>query len=64
MDLELNEEQRMVRDMVRDLAQKEIAPRAAEVDKSEQFPAENIRKMAELGLLGLPYPEQLRRRRR
>jgi butyryl-CoA dehydrogenase len=58
MDLELNEEQRMVRDMVRDLAQKEIAPRAAEVDKSEQFPAENIRKMAELGLLGLPYPER------
>jgi len=58
MDFELNEEQRMVRDMVRDLAQNEIAPRAAEVDKSEQFPAENIRKMAQLGLLGLPYPEK------
>ena len=58
MDFELNEEQRLVRDMVRDLAQKEIAPRAAEVDKSEEFPAENIRKMAELGLLGLPYPEK------
>jgi len=58
MNFELNEEQRLVRDMVRDLAQKEIAPRAAEVDKSEQFPAENIAKMAELGLLGLPYPEK------
>jgi butyryl-CoA dehydrogenase len=58
MIFELDEEQRMVRDMVRDLAQKEIAPRAAEVDKTEQFPAENIRKMAELGLLGLPYPEE------
>ncbi|HNS49650.1 MAG TPA: acyl-CoA dehydrogenase [Anaerolineae bacterium] len=58
MDLELNEEQRMVRGMVRDLAQKEIGPRAAEVDKSEQFPAENIRRLAELGLLGLPYPER------
>ena len=58
MDLELNEEQRMVREMVRDLAQKEIGPRAAEVDKSEQFPAENIRKLGELGLLGLPYPER------
>src|SRR5512136_1046232 len=58
MDMELSEEQRMVRDMVRDLAQKEIAPRAAQVDKSEEFPAENIRKMAELGLLGLPYPEK------
>jgi butyryl-CoA dehydrogenase len=56
---ELNEEQRMVRDMVRDLARNEIAPRAAEVDKTEEFPAENIRKMAELGLLGLPYPEEL-----
>jgi butyryl-CoA dehydrogenase len=56
---ELNEEQRMVRDMVRDLARNEIAPRAAEVDKTEEFPAENIRKMAELGLLGLPYPEEV-----
>lgn len=58
MDLELNEEQRLVRDMVRDLAQNEIAPRAAQVDKSEEFPAENIRQMAELGLMGLPYPEK------
>jgi butyryl-CoA dehydrogenase len=58
MDFELNEEQRLVRDMVRDLATREIAPRAAEVDKTEEFPAENIRKMAELGLLGLPYPEE------
>jgi len=58
MDFELNEEQRLVRDMVRDFAQNEIAPRAAEVDKSEEFPAENIRQMAELELLGLPYPEK------
>ncbi len=58
MDFELNEEQRLVRDMVRDFAQNEIAPRAAEVDKTEEFPAENIRQMAELGLMGLPYPEE------
>jgi butyryl-CoA dehydrogenase len=58
MDFELNEEQRMVRDMVHDFAQKEVAPRAALVDKTEEFPAENIRQMAELGLLGLPYPEE------
>jgi alkylation response protein AidB-like acyl-CoA dehydrogenase len=58
MIFELSEEQRMVRDMVHDVAQKEIAPRAAETDKTEQFPAENIRKMAELGLMGLPYPEE------
>jgi len=58
MDLELSEEQRLVREMVHDFAQKEIAPRAAQVDKAEEFPAENIRQMAELGLLGLPYPEK------
>jgi alkylation response protein AidB-like acyl-CoA dehydrogenase len=58
MDFELNEEQRLVRDMVRDLARNEIAPRAAEVDRTEEFPAENIRQMAELDLMGLPYPEK------
>jgi alkylation response protein AidB-like acyl-CoA dehydrogenase len=58
MNFELNEEQRLVRDMVHDFAQNEIAPRAAEVDKTEEFPAGNIHKMAELGLLGLPYPEE------
>ena len=57
MDFELNEEQKMVRDMVRDFAQKEVAPRAALVDKTEEFPAENIRQMGELGLLGLPLSE-------
>jgi alkylation response protein AidB-like acyl-CoA dehydrogenase len=58
MDFELNEEQRLVRDMVRDFAEKEIAPNAAAVDKAAEFPAENIRKMADLGLMGLPYPEE------
>ena len=58
MEFELNEEQRLARDMVRDLARKEIAPRARETDKTEEFPAENIGRMAELGLLGLPYPEE------
>ncbi len=58
MRFELNEEQRLVRDMVRDFARAEIAPRSAEVDKTEEFPADNIHKMAELGLLGLPYPEE------
>ena len=58
MNFELSEEQRLVRDMVRDFAQNELVPRAAEVDKTEEFPADNIRKMAGLGLLGLPYPEK------
>ena len=58
MDFRLNEEQRMVRGMVRDLARNEIAPRAAQVDKGEEFPEETIRQMSELGLMGLPYPEE------
>jgi alkylation response protein AidB-like acyl-CoA dehydrogenase len=58
VEFELNEEQRMVRDMVHSFAQNELAPRAAEVDKTEEFPADNVRKMAELELMGLPYPEE------
>ena len=57
MEFELNEEQRMVRSMVRDLSQNEFAPRAAQVDSTEAFPAENIDRLAQLGLMGLPYPE-------
>ena len=58
MSFQLSEEQRLVRGMVRELARKEIAPRAADVDKGEQFPEENLHKMADLGLMGLPYPEE------
>ena len=58
MDFELNDEQRLIRDMVRDFAQNEIAPIAAEMDKTETFPWPVIRKMGELGLLGLPIPEK------
>ena len=57
MEFELNEEQRMVRSMVRDLSQNEFAPRAAQVDSTEAFPVENIDRLAQLGLMGLPYPE-------
>ena len=58
MEFELNEEQRMIRKMVRDFAEKEIAPKAAELDETKEFPWETIRKMADLGLLGLPVPEE------
>ncbi len=58
MNLQLTDEQRMVRDTVREFAQNEVAPRAREVDETARFPAENFQKMAELGLLGLPYPEK------
>lgn len=58
MDLTLTEEQRMIRDMARDFAEKELAPRAAERDEKEEFPAEALRKMGQLGLLGLVVPEE------
>lgn len=58
MPYQLTEEQIMLRDMVRKLAQNEIAPRAAEIDRTHRFPRENIEKMAELGLMGVPIPEE------
>ncbi|MDP3046555.1 MAG: acyl-CoA dehydrogenase family protein, partial [Chloroflexota bacterium] len=58
MDFDLTDDQRMIRDMVRDFAQKEIAPIAAEMDKTEEFPWPVVRKMGKLGLLGLPIPEK------
>ena len=58
MDFELSDEQRMVRDMVRSFATREVAPVAARVDESGEFPWDTIRKAARLGLLGLPIPEK------
>lgn len=58
MDFQLTEEQQMIREMVRDFAEKEIMPIAAEVDREGQFPADNFKTMAELGILGLPWPEK------
>ncbi|HDH09812.1 MAG TPA: acyl-CoA dehydrogenase, partial [Chloroflexi bacterium] len=58
MDLKLTEEQEMVRKMARDFAQKEVAPIAAEMDEKGEVPFENIKKMGQLGLLGLTAPEE------
>jgi len=58
MDFELTEEQRMIRRMVREFAEKEIAPRAEEIDETDQFPEDLFRRMGELGILGLPFPEE------
>ena len=54
----LTEEQYSLRKVLRDFAKKEIAPHAAEYDRTEQFPWQNIEKMAGLGIMGLPVPEQ------
>src|SRR6202167_1153046 len=58
MDFELTEEQRMIRDTERDCASREVAPKAAELDKSARWPAEIVGKMAELGLLGVAIPQE------
>jgi short-chain 2-methylacyl-CoA dehydrogenase len=57
MDFTLNEEQQAIRDTCRDFAEQEIKPLAEEMDRTGEFPYEVIRKMGELGLLGLPFPE-------
>jgi butyryl-CoA dehydrogenase len=61
MDLSLyfTEQQFQVRDMVREFSQNEIAPVAKELDQSSTFPWDNIRKMGELGLLGVPWSEEM-----
>jgi butyryl-CoA dehydrogenase len=61
MDLSLyfSEQHFQVRDMVREFARTEVAPVAAELDRTSEFPWENIRKMGELGLLGAPWPEEM-----
>ena len=57
MDFSLTEEQRMFRDMFRDFAQGEIAPHAEHLDKAEETPSENLKKIAQQGLLAAPLPE-------
>ncbi len=56
--MELTEEQIMVRDMVREFAVKEVEPIAAEIDETQRFPEETVKRMAELGLMGIPIPEE------
>lgn len=58
MAYQLNEEQRMIRAMVRDFARESILPTAAERDRTGEFPAENLRKMGELGLMGMNVPPE------
>jgi alkylation response protein AidB-like acyl-CoA dehydrogenase len=58
MDFQLTEEHRMVQSMVREFASKEILPVAAELDHTETFPQEIIKKAAALGLMGMVVPER------
>jgi len=58
LNLELNEQQQMIRDMIRDFALKEVEPIAAEIDESQEFPKANIDKLAQLGILGMTVPPE------
>src|SRR5438445_11477447 len=58
MDFTLTEEQVAIRDTCREFAEQEIKPIAEELDATGKFPYGLIRKMGELGLLGLPFPEE------
>jgi alkylation response protein AidB-like acyl-CoA dehydrogenase len=58
MHFELNEEQKLIRKMVRDFAENEVKPIAQEADREHRFPMETFRKMAKLGFFGLPFPEE------
>ena len=56
MRFELSGEQAQIREMVRSLARKEFAPKAAEIDEHSRYPEENLSRLAELGLLGMLVP--------
>jgi butyryl-CoA dehydrogenase len=58
MNFDLTSDQKMLKDQVRKFAETELAPVAPEIDKSGEFPWENIKKMAKLGLLGIIVPEE------
>ena len=58
MEFRLSEEHEMMRKMVREFAEKEVAPTAAERDEKEEFDRALFDKMAELGLTGIPWPEE------
>ena len=58
MDFALSEDHQMIRDMAREFADEVLAPQAAELEKTREFPEETLKKMAELGLLTPPIPEE------
>ncbi|HPF06551.1 MAG TPA: acyl-CoA dehydrogenase family protein, partial [Spirochaetota bacterium] len=55
---ELTEEQQMVKDMCRDFGEKVLKEQAVEIDKTHRFPMETTKKLGELGMMGIVYPEE------
>lgn len=58
MNFDLTDDQKLIKDMVHDFAEKELKEKAVEIDKTQEFPWDTLKKMAELGLLGIIVPEE------
>jgi short/branched chain acyl-CoA dehydrogenase len=58
MDFNLSDEHRLIQSTVRDFAQQEVAPVAEELDREKRFPYEIVAKLGELGLMGIPFPQE------
>jgi alkylation response protein AidB-like acyl-CoA dehydrogenase len=58
VDFALTDEQRLLRETVRDFARNEVAPVAPELDRTKSFPYDLVARLGELGLMGIPYPEE------
>ena len=58
MDLDLTDENKMIRDMARDFADEVIAPRAEDMERTGEYPYDIIAQMAELGMMGIPFSEE------
>jgi len=59
MNFTLTKEQEMVRTVMREFAENEVKPIAADIDETGRFPRENVEKMARYNMLGIPFPEEL-----
>src|SRR3954468_19434912 len=58
MNFDLSDEQKLLRDTVREFALAEVKPVAEELDREKRFPYEIVEKLGGLGLMGIPYPEE------
>src|SRR5437763_189426 len=58
MDFDLSDEHRLIQSTVRDFAQGEVAPVAEELDRTKAFPYDIVRRLGELNLMGIPFPEE------
>jgi butyryl-CoA dehydrogenase len=58
MNFELSKEQKLVQQMVKEFAEKELKPIAIDNDEKSEFPIDKYKKMGEMGLIGLPYPKE------